>query len=278
MRIRLTAAALLAAALAPRPSRAQIASLEITAGSAPGARPSGAALALNALGETQAERLAGTLERLERAVTRRKNPLFVPLDDSAERAEVEALFTASGPLAAAVALSAGRWQSPDKDLTLRAVPRCTGAARCVRLGEPGEKLAPRERFLAWPLGYALVVTAGSAREAGGLAARLRERAGPEARIALVLTAEDLPRLRRSPAVDRLLRSARRLAPAAAGGSLAPALGTLLSAARARPEVPWLRLPPDVVLVVPRLGALAAADAFVAEVRAVAPAATWLSPP
>jgi hypothetical protein len=189
---------------------------------------------------------------------------------------VEALFTASGPLAAAAALASGRWQSPEKDLTLRAVPRCARGARCVRLGERGEKLEPRERFLAWPLGYALVVAAGSA-EASGLAARLRERAGPEARIALVLTAEDLPRLRRTPAVERLLRSARRLAPAA-GGSLARALGTLLAAARSRPEVSWLQLPPGVVLVVPRLGALAAADAFLAEVRAVAPAPQWLSPP
>jgi hypothetical protein len=94
----------------------------------------------------------------------------------------------------------------------------------------------------------------------------------------VLAAADLHRLRRSATVDRLLRQARRLVATAAGSSLARALAPLASADRAGDELPWLRLPPDAILVVPRLGALATADAFLAEVRAVAPGAAWLSPP
>src|SRR6185436_4291894 len=153
-------------------SGAEIAALQITAAPAPRVRPrpGGATLAVNGLSRSRLAALTEALERLARKVAQRKNPLYVPLDDS-DDGDRRAVLDARGPLAVAAALAAGRWQSAEADLTIRAVGRCRRAARCVRLGA-GERLEPRHRFLAWPLGFALVVTAGSASGAAELAERL----------------------------------------------------------------------------------------------------------
>jgi hypothetical protein len=272
---RLAAIALLLA-LSPRPGHADIVTVEITDGAVPGVRHAGGSLALNGMGEARLAALSESLARLERAMARRKNPFYVPLDDDTD-GDRRAVLDSSAPLAAAAMLAAGRWRSPEGELTIEAVTRCRRPSRCVRLGA-GDRLPARHRFLAWPLGYAVIATAGSAPEADKLATRLRDGARQDGRIGLVLAAADLHRLRRSAAVDRLLRQARRLVAAAAGSSLARALAPLASANRVGDELPWLRLPPDAILVVPRLGALATADALLAEVRTVAPGAAWLSPP
>ena len=86
----------------------------------------GARLVLSAVTEQQRIELAGALDTLADRWQRRRNPLFVPLDD--EAAEVERLLVAWLPATtAAFALSAGRWQSSQADLSIRGVARCMPA-------------------------------------------------------------------------------------------------------------------------------------------------------
>ena len=260
---------------APAHARAPFAlKLEVETGrpgsAQPQPSPSGAVLVLNGMGEARRQQLADALARLATAVDRRKNPFFVALDESEERKAVDELIRQAAPaFTAATALGAGRWQSPEGDVRIRPVLRCAPRARCISLDEPpgADESERRARFLAWPLGYAVVLAAASPEPVDAVAEALR--APGSTQIALVLTASELHHLRASPALGPLLGHARHIVKAAPAkrSPWLEVLARIAGAATAKDELRWLELPRNAILVVPRLGALATSDAFVADVRA-----------
>jgi hypothetical protein len=249
-------------------------------------RPSSSAamLVLNAMPEPRRELLAKSLARLIAVVDRKKNPFFVSLDDSEERKAVEELIAQTAPaFTAATTLAAGSWSSPEGDILVRPVARCTAGRQCVRLGDPGAGESERRtRFLAWPVGYAVMLAVAIPAEVDRVAEALR--APGSFQIGLVLTSAELHRLRASRALSSLKRDARRLVKVLPKSSarLSAAMASLASAGTGKDELRWLRLPPDNILIVPRLSALATPEQFVADVRSRLAAAgsrvAWLASP
>jgi hypothetical protein len=234
-------------------------------------RPSGVTLVLNSLDDVGRAELARALGRLAAHIRRKRNPLFVPLDEDATGDPAESALRDLGPaLTAAASLSAGRWAAADGGMTVRSVRSCARTSVCIALGFPAADgdLAARARFLAWPIGFAIVVESATPREAARTASALRAARSGSSRVALVLTSEELHSLRRSAAVTEIARYAAELARAGATDTLAPLLAALAAAPRTRDEVPSLSIPRNAILIVPRLGTLATADAFVEEVRRV----------
>ena len=264
--------------------------ITLAIGAPPGpARPaqSGATLFLNALGERQRADLASALEALARALDRRRNPLFVPLDESDVQEAVDQLVRITSPaLTAAAGLAAGVWRSPEGDLVVHVVRRCAAGARCIGLGDraAGGELERRVRFFAWPVGYAIVLEMASAPEAARVADRLRAENAADSPVALVLTGGELHSLRRREQLRGVFRLARRIRGSMpeAGSALAEALANIDRASTVGDEVPWLALPTRAILIVPRLGALATAGVFVANVRQrlarAGAEARWLAAP
>lgn len=249
------------------------------------ASPMAALLVLNAMPESRRDLLAQALGRLLAVTQGKRNPFYVAVDDAEERNAVEDLIAQTAPaFTAATTLTTGRWTSPDDDVLVRPVARCSSGRTCVRLGTglgTGDD-ERRARFIAWPLGYAALLRAGSAAEAGAMAEVLRAAGSFE--IGLVLSSGDLHVLRKSPAQARLQREARRLVkvmPKSEDGLLG-ALKSLARAGGGKDDLAWLKLPTTAVLVVPRLGSLAAPERFVADVqRSLAAAnakAEWLASP
>jgi hypothetical protein len=236
-----------------------------------GAPPAGVSLVANSLSPRQLQRLAASLRALSAVQARRSNPFYVSLDDGEERAQLQGLLGDLGPMfTAAAALAAGRWQSAEGDVILRPVQRCPAGARCVSLlAEPGDALEQRVHFLAWPLGYAVILRAKSSEAASQIAERLRDHAN-STQIALVLTRDSLHRVRRDPAATDTLKQvsilAARLLRREPSLPFADVLAHLAAVGSTRDELPWLDLLKDAILVVPRLGSLATSDRFVAEVR------------
>lgn len=247
-------------------------SLEVTAGhmSSPPAPPSSSAalLVLNAMSEAQRESLGQALHDLANSFGRKKNPLFVALDDSEEKHAVAGLIAQTAPaFTAARALLPGQWESPDGDVSIRAVPRCAPDHPCVILQRNASKALGRERFLAWPLGYAIILETDDDSSLSRIAEALR--APGSLHIGLVLTSRELHVLRQGPALASLQREAARMV-AAIPGQRTPLVETVASLANVRSDtraMSWLRLPPRTILIVPRLGALATPDLFLEEVRA-----------
>ena len=236
----------------------------------PAPASSGAALlVLNSMSDERRELLTHALHDLAVSVDRRKNPLFVPLDDSEERKAVENLIAQTAPaFTAANALLCGQWQSPEGDVWIRPVPRCAAQRTCIALqGGPSDSAEEkRARFLAWPLGYAIILRTTESSKPDEVADALR--APGSLHIGLVLTSTELRALRPSPALLPLQREARRVV-GALPGKRTPLRETLASLANVRPgknRMTWLQLPPQTILIVPRLGALATIEQFVQDVR------------
>jgi hypothetical protein len=254
----------------PRPVEAPLwlQVLEATSPPIRRAPPAGATLVMNSLSEPRRQALAAALRSLSATLAKRRNPFYVALDDSDERASVQKLLSDTTPIfTAAAALAAGRWQSSEGDLVLRPVVRCARGARCVPVlgAQPTDELGKRAHFLAWPLGYAVLLRAPSLAEAARVADRLR--AEPAAsQVALVLTSADLHQLRKSPSLRDVTGLAAMLVRRQPDLPFAEVLKKLAAATSASNELPWLKLPAESVLVVPRLGSLATADRFVTEVR------------
>jgi len=234
-------------------------------------RPSacGTTLVLNSMGEQQRQQMTDALTKLAAAADKKKNPFFVSLDDSDTRTAAEDLVKHAAPsFTAASALCAGRWQSREGDMQIRLVSRCATKTRCISLtGTPnGDEAERRARFLAWPLGYAILLSVEPGTDVNQVARALR--APAETRIALVLTGDEIHSLRRSPALTKLLKGARKVAKnmPAKREPLLDVVVRIANAAAARDELSWLKLPADAILVVPRLGSLATSEAFVADVR------------
>ena len=124
------------------------------------------------------------------------------------------------------------------------------------------------RFLAWPVGYAIVVRAASDAEATRLAERFRAANARDTRVALVLTGTDIHAPRSGPGFVAVTRAASRMVKALRGrtGPAIALVDGLAAAGGARDGLPWLTLPAGAIVVVPRLGSLAEPAAFVAEVK------------
>ena len=245
--------------------------------------PSGATLVLNSLSEEERSKLAESLHSLAAAAARKRNPFYVAIDDTEEHAAAQKLFAETAPaFTAAAALSRGRWFSAEGDLAVQVVKTCSPGSRCMPLLSqgPGDGFEQRIRFLAWPVGYAVILRTAEndvVQVAGVL------RADPaSSQIALVLTGAELHSLRKGPALSSVLKSAARLAKKLPGSALVETLESIGRAASAGDEVPWLKLPRNTVLVVPRLGALATSNRFVDEInsrlQAVRAKVEWLSSP
>jgi hypothetical protein len=129
----------------------------------------------------------------------------------------------------------------------------------------------RARLFAWPVAQAVVLRAVDPAQTTELATSLRRDLDrSHTTIALALGAGELHSLRPSPELLNVARAASRLMDLAAdaGALSGPETDLLVRLARSTTvadDLPWLRLPADSVLVVPRLGALATHDAFVSEV-------------
>ncbi len=255
--------------------------------SVPATHPSSSAamLVLNSMAEPRRELLAHALDRLVAVVNRKKNPFFVSLDDSEERKAVEDLIAQTAPaFTAATTLAAGNWPSPEGDLLIRPVARCAAARPCVRLGTApdADESERRARFLAWPLGYAILIAVEGRAELDKVAEALR--APGSFQIGLVLTSAELHSLRASHALSALKQHTRRLVKAMPKSrtGLSATLANLARAGLGKDGLAWLKFPSDTILVVPRLGALATPDRFVADVRrrlaAIASKVDWLASP
>ena len=231
--------------------------------------PLGTTLVLNSMSEQQRQQMADSLAKLAAAADKKKNPFFVSLDDSEARAAMEDLIKQTAPsFTAASTLCAGHWQSREGNVQIRLASRCAAETRCISLtGTPsGDEAERRARFLAWPLGYAILLRVAPGTDVNQVAQALR--APGETHIALILTSDELHSLRESSALAKLLKHARhvaRMTPARAG-PLLDVVAKIAIAATVRDELPWLQLPKGTILVVPRLGSLATAEAFVADVR------------
>ena len=273
-----------------RPSAAHDLSLQVVTaepraptGSSRHAQPSGASLVLNSLSEEERTKLAQSLKSLAAALARKRNPFYVTVDDTEEHVAAQKLFAETGPaFTAAVALSRGRWQSSEGDLAVQVVETCSHGSRCIPLFSQGlgDGLEQRVRFLAWPVGYAVVLRASASNPAQ--VATILRAAFPSSQIGLVLTSDELHSLRKSPALDSLFKSAGHLANRLPGSPLLEMLESIRRAASARDETPWLKLPRDTLLVVPHLSALATRGRFVDEIKtrleAVRVSVDWLSFP
>ena len=248
----------------------QVAARNRAAEGAGGNPAAGARLVISAATEQRRLALARALEALAAGWQRRRNPLFVPLADE-DAADLDKLLATWLPATtAALALTAGEWRSSDGDLAVLPVARCAPGARCARLGLglAGDPFERRLRFLAWPIGYAIVVRAASDGEAIRVAERIRAAEPRDRRVALVLTGADMHAPRPSPGTAAVIRAASRMAVALRGRS-GPAIALvdgLAAAGDAPDDLPWLKLPAGAIVIVPRLGSLAEPAAFVAEVK------------
>jgi hypothetical protein len=247
--------------------------------------PSVAMLVLNAMPEARRQLLADSLAKLAAAVDKKRNPLFVSFDDGEERSVVHELIAQTMPaFSAAASLAAGSWPSREGDVQIRAVYHCAAKRQCVPLdGTPGNDEGERRaRFLAWPLGYAVFLAVEGRAELDKVAEALR--APGSFQIGLVLTSAELHSLRASPALLPLQRNARHLVKTMPKSRppLVETLANLANAGTGKDRLAWLRLSPHTILVVPRLGALATSDQFVADVRsrlrAVGANVEWLASP
>ena len=246
--------------------------LEVTTGRKaplPAPASSAAALAvLNSMSDERRAQLTLALHNLAVTVAVRKNPFYVRLDDSEERKAVADLIAKTAPaFTAATALLGGQWQSPEGDVWVRPVSRCAAEGRCVALqGKPGDSAEEkRAHFLAWPLGYAIILQTAEGENPDEVAEALR--APGLLHIALVLTGAELHTLRPSPALSQLQREAGR-AVSALPREKTPLFETLASLAKVRSgknPMAWLRLPPRTILIVPRLSALATIEQLVEDV-------------
>jgi hypothetical protein len=247
----------------------------------------GLGLALNAMTDAERSRMAETLGHLADRLEREHNPLVDDLDDDGDvGSEVNALARERLPsLTAAAALARGTWASADRRTIVRATTSCDPGARCIPLGvrsdSPDDHVAARARFLAWPVAYGVVLRPPADRASAVVDALRTPAEG--SRIALVLGEDDLRSLRFSGALPELADAIARIDRWTPEGAPMKDLFHRLSAGDAsRDDLRWLTLPSGALLVVPRLGALATANAFVNEVRARVASATrqveWLALP
>ncbi|HXU72651.1 MAG TPA: hypothetical protein VN947_25190 [Polyangia bacterium] len=280
---------LLVALLRPAAPPATAPMLELDA--VPLVEPSRSApsLAAVSMAPDERRRLRLALVELATRLEVRAHPLADDLEDGPVDAELRAALKSALPkLTAARALLAGAWHGSAGGDGVHVVDGCAAGRACIDpWARDGDAAARRARFLAWPLSAAALVRFDDAAGAGAAAARLRARAAArDSRIALVLGTRELDAdadadadgdadaARELEAIRAAAtRAARLLAHDAAHGE-ARALLADVAAAGAPAPPSWLRLDARELYVVPRLGSVAALDAFVAEVTTYAPGARF----
>lgn len=247
-----------------------------------GESPRGGALALNSLTDAERTQLATLLGDLADEAAVRRNPLVEDLSGKDRERELESRLRAWGPsFSAAAALASGSWASGDGEMTVTVHPDCAPrppSTLCMRVAHPPKTTGPierRARLFAWPLTHAVLLRAPDAGRARALAASMRAKLEREkTTVALVLERSELHGLRASLELGAVARATERLMDALGdAGSLSGDSGDLLArlarSTTTGDELPWLALPEGAVLVVPRLGALATRDVFLAEVTRLA---------
>jgi hypothetical protein len=149
---------------------------------------------------------------------------------------------------------------------------CMPVAHSPKATGPIER---RARLFAWPVTHAVLLRAMDVAKARALAASIRAKLDREkTTVALVLERSELHGLRASLELGAVARATARLMDALGdAGALSGDSGDLLAriarSTTTGDELPWLALPEGAVLVVPRLGALATRDVFLAEVTRLA---------
>lgn len=246
------------------------------------------ALAVASVSPAERQRILELVSYTTARLETRLSPLGTDLGDEDEDpiAQLKRDTSRYTPaLTAARALDHGQWQTTDLKVRI--------AAFCTNL-EAGERCAPayraaaqdelerRARFLAWSATSSAVVAFDSANRRTDAAARLRERvAKPDTAIALVLD-DDALAFVPVPERDTLRDAARKLGRAMAANKLKDH-SNLESLGRAPPRgrsAPWLDLPPNALLIVPRLSAALNHQALEQEIEATLRDApfTWLVAP
>lgn len=246
------------------------------------ASPRGGALALNSLTEVERAQLAALLNDLADEAAVRRNPLVEDLGNEDRHRELETRLRAWGPsFSAAASLASGAWSSADGTMTVKVSPACAPrppSTLCLSFARASEATGPiehRARLFAWPIAHAVVLRTAGAGQARSLAESMRSKLDREkTAIALVLERSELHGLRKSLELASVARATERLMDQLGdAGALSGAEGDLLvrlaRSTTTRDELPWLALPEGTVLVVPRLGALAARASFVAEIERLA---------
>jgi hypothetical protein len=234
-------------------------------------------LAALAMAPEERQRFEAALEELGDRLDVRANPLADDLADAPPDAALRRLLPAALPkLTAAEALLAAAWRGSAGGFVVRAVASCPPEAECVDpRARGGTAAARRARFLAWPLSGAARLELPDADAATRAATRLRtQAAAADSRIALVLGGDpprgaDLPALRAHAA-----RVAHRLQQAGGDPRL---IDRLLDTAKLSLPA-WLALEPRQLVIIPRLGSIAALPEMVREIEALVPEATWLERP
>jgi hypothetical protein len=268
-----------------------------------------AALALSSLSRRELEGLRRALEELADRLETRSDPMVEDLDESDPMAPFARLLRTFLPtLTACSAIGARRQVAPDGTMVAAVAMECDAGAvaseardgaedapatmvACIPLWQPApaERYVRRARFLEWPLAAAVVLGFTDARHARDARDQVRESAHDAgSRVAVVLDGEDLGGARneavdavRVPA-ERVVALIRRGRPDHRVPERAHVLELLANAppSGAAP-VPWLRLDPEEVLVVPKLSALADLETFASDVERALPANTrveWVRRP
>jgi hypothetical protein len=228
--------------------------------------PSGTGLLLNGLSDPDRDELARLLDTFVSELEILRNPLLENIEGRAARVDLERWLSVHAPtLAAATALAAGRWDSPERDFTARLSEHCLPIRGDSQVRDPLQK---RARFLAWPITHSIVLQAMPPSSSRELAVHLRATARPGAStVALVLDRSELHALRHSDALPDLAHGVAQILTMVRGDpELEELFGRLGRSDPARDELPWLSLPDGSVLVVPRLATLSAMGRFVDELR------------
>jgi hypothetical protein len=215
---------------------------------------------------------AGRLEAVATRLEMLLHPLGVDLDARDPWIHIQHTLSRYLPvITAARWMAAERWILGDSGAAVRLAGSCAEPhdpdEACVPLDDPRARIGTGA-FALWPLTRALRIRVAPADQ-DEVVARLRARVLVEGgTIALVLTARDLAASQT--AMHDIGRQARRIARALARAGI-PQLGFLgawggdVPAGSLRPG---LRLGPNEVLVVPRMGALARTSAMRREVSSV----------
>jgi hypothetical protein len=242
-----------------------------------------AALAAASMSPTERRRLRAALDAFTERLETRAHPLADDFDDTPIDAALrDELRTSLPKLTAARALVTGVWRGSYAADEVRAVDGCPERRLCVDpWARGGTDEARRARFLAWPVSAAALLRFDDSHDADAAAARLRARAGArDSRIALVVTADGVDADVARELVAVRTAAARAAALLARSDAEAEPRALLDEVARATLPAPppWLHLGAGELLIVPRLGAVAALDRFTDEIAAHAPAARFLYRP
>lgn len=236
------------------------------------------------------ERLRNVVDELEAVIAildTERDPFAVDLLDEEPEPIVRGLSRWFLPvLSAARALCAGHWSTPDGRLTVSVEregcgPDCRVVGAWAGPGEEVEPLVMRARFIAWPISSALLIRCEGAERRREAAVALQRAIGSaRSSFALVVDAlaqgaepSSMPALKRAE-LESIRSLAVKYREQSAGpvrsGKMAWLMDLCESAALVRPDrrsLPWLRLDPTELLLVPRLSVLSRRPAFVAEARA-----------